>query len=422
MNILLIGGGGREHSLTYAISKSASCTRLYCFPGNPGIAKIAELVDAKIDDYVDIVSICKLKEIDLVVIGPEQPLAEGLSDYLRLNNINVFGPSKYAAQLETSKDFAKSIMLKNNIPTAAYRSFNLSQYDEAHQYLDLHSLPIVLKADGLAAGKGVIIADSHKLAHDALNDIFNGEFGSAGSKVVVEEFLIGEEASIFAVCDGSNYIVLSTAQDHKRIFDGDKGKNTGGMGAYSPAPIVTDEVMVKVKHQIIEPMLKAMLDEGHPFVGCLYCGVMIHNGNPKVVEFNVRFGDPETQVVLPLIEGDFVKLLYSAAIGNLDINAIQISDKKFATCVVLASDGYPDNFQKGFEITGIEQAEELGAIVFHAGTKYENEKLVSSGGRVLGVTCLGSTLKNAVDNTYNAADKINFSNKYCRRDIGKKAL
>ncbi len=422
MNILLIGSGGREHSIALSLSKSESTEKIYCTPGNPGIANLSEIVELNISSHIDVSTFCKLKNIDLVVIGPEQPLAEGLSDYLRTSNINVFGPSQFAAQLETSKDFAKSIMFKYNIPTAFYRTFDLSQYDDAHQYIDLHSLPIVLKADGLAAGKGVIIAESHSEAHEALNIIFNGEFGNAGSKVVIEEFMQGEEASVFAICDGTNYFILPSAQDHKRIFEGDLGKNTGGMGAYSPAPIVDIELMQKVENQIIKPLLNGMMNEGHPYIGCLYCGLMIKDNNPKVVEFNARFGDPETQVVLPLLEGDFAKLLYSASISDLDLYAVRIAQNKYSVCVVLASNGYPDKFEKGFEINGISEAEKDGAIIFQAGTKLNNGKIVTSGGRVLGVTSIGSSLEDAVSKAYNAVEKIEFSNKYYRNDIAHKAL
>jgi phosphoribosylamine--glycine ligase len=316
LNILVIGSGGREDAIVRRLFESESTRKIYALPGNPGMEGKAELIPQIKGGFDAIEQLCKDKNINLVVVGPELPLAAGIGDFLREKGINVFGPDKYPAQLEASKGFAKDFMKKYNIPTAEYQRFTKEQSREAREYLKKQKMPIVIKADGLAAGKGVIIATSLNEANDSLDSIFAGEFKDAGKEVVIEEFMDGEEASILAVCDGSDYVLLASSQDHKRALDGDKGKNTGGMGAYAPAPVVTDEIKEMVEEQIIKPALKGMSDSGHPFVGCLYAGLMIVRGEPKVVEFNVRFGDPETQVVLPIFAGDFAGLLYSAAIGE----------------------------------------------------------------------------------------------------------
>ncbi len=422
MNILLVGSGGREHALALYLSKSKSCDKLYSYPGNPGIWKISEKAGKEIKSHSDYIGFCKENSIDLVVIGPEQPLADGLSDSLRQNGIAVFGPSKLAARLESSKGFAKDFMQKYKIPTASFKTFNKTEQDQATDYLRTANYPIVIKADGLAAGKGVIITNNFDESQNTLNQIFSGIFGEAGNAVVIEEFMEGEEASILAITDGKDYLLLPPSQDHKRIFDGDKGKNTGGMGAYSPAPIVNDNLLKQIENEIIIPAINGMSTEGTPFMGCLYAGLMIKDNKAKVVEFNVRFGDPETQAVLPLIKGDFVALVYSAAIGKLDKNKISILENNHCCCVVLASDGYPDNFEKGFEISGIDDAEKNGAFVFHAGTALRENKLVNSGGRVLGVTALGESLKQAVEKAYHYVELISFKNKYYRKDIGLKGL
>jgi phosphoribosylamine--glycine ligase len=422
MNILVIGSGGREHALTKSISESHSAQAIFASPGNPGILKYSKKAIINLSNHPEVINFCRENFIDLVVIGPEQPLAEGLSDALRALGIPVFGPSRAAAMLETSKNFAKEIMFKYNIPTAGFRTFKSHQVDEAHKFIDDHSLPVVLKADGLAAGKGVIIAFSHKEAHKGLNAIFRGEFGDSGNSVVIEEFMQGEETSIFAICDGTDYMILPASQDHKRIYDGDKGKNTGGMGAYAPALIVNETIMDKIKSKIIEPMLKAMQDNGTPYIGCLYAGLMINNNEPKVVEFNVRFGDPETQAVLNLIEGDFAKLLYSSAAGKIDKTCIEIKENTFSTCVIMASKGYPDDYKKGFEISGIEDAESTGAIIYHAGTSYSSYNLWTAGGRVLGVTGIGNSLKQSINHAYKAVALIDYEGKYFRKDIGSKGL
>jgi phosphoribosylamine--glycine ligase len=422
MNILLIGSGGREHALARAIADSPSVGALYAIPGNPGILKTFQHADVSAQDFTGICKFCKQNAIDLVVVGPEQPLADGLADRLILEGINVFGPISAAAKLESSKDFAKAMMLKYKIPTAGYRTFTALQRDEAHQYIDGHTLPIVLKADGLAAGKGVIIAENHFDAHMALDEMFSGLFGNAGNRVVIEEFLRGEEASIFAISDGKDYFLTPASQDHKRQFDNDEGKNTGGMGAFAPAPIVTESVLRKVEERVIKPLLDGMQSEGTPFIGCLYCGLMIENGEPSVVEFNVRFGDPETQAVLELLEGDFAKLLYSAAIGKIDKNAVKVLENTFSTCVVLASGGYPDDYEKGFEIRGIEEAINSGANVYQAGTKSESGKILTNGGRVLGVTAKGNSLAESINNVYAAVNFISFDKMIYRKDIGSKGL
>ena len=351
MNILLIGSGGREHALAKGLKQSASCDLLCALPGNPGILTLAQKVtDCSLNDPNTIISFCKRNAIELVVIGPEAPLVNGLADILTDKGISVFGPSALAARIESSKSFSKELMISHNIPTARYTTFTGNQAQLAHDYIEQSEIPIVIKADGLAAGKGVIVAESKQEAHDAINDIFSGLFADAGSKIVIEEFLQGEEASVFAICDGENFVMLAPAQDHKRIYDNDVGKNTGGMGAYAPAPIVTDEVLQKVADTIFTPTLKAMKEAGYPFIGCLFCGLMIDNGNPSVIEFNCRFGDPETQAVLTVFEGDLAALLYSAANGSIQAEHMKQRSKGFACNIVLASGGYPDHYETGYKI------------------------------------------------------------------------
>ncbi len=422
MNILLIGGGGREHALARALADSDSCDKLFAAPGNPGIFRHALPADIDANSSADILQFCKLYAIDLVVVGPEDPLANGLADVLRESGINVFGPSQKAALLESSKDFAKVLMDREDIPTANYRTFDFRSAQKAHEYIDNMTEPMVLKADGLAAGKGVVVCENREHAHLTLDSMFEGQFGESGKKIVIEEFLEGEEASILAICDGHDFVTLAPSQDHKRALDGDVGPNTGGMGAYAPAPVCTDDVVESTSRNIIRPIIKAMADNEMPFIGCLYAGLMIKGGEPSVVEFNVRFGDPETQAVLSVFDGDLARLLHSAAIGKLDTSAIRNKANGYACCVVLASEGYPGNYEKGHEISGIEAAEESGAIVYHAGTKLDDSRIVSSGGRVLGVTGLGETLRESIDAAYGAVDMIKFKNKFNRRDIGAKGL
>lgn len=427
MNILLIGSGGREHALAQKCAETPG-TRIYAAPGNPGILTIAHAAHLgeqhlNMNHCADVIEFCQTASIDLVIIGPEAPLAAGLADDLRASNIAVFGPSRAAAQLESSKRFAKDFMLKHGIPTAQYRTFSSHEHAEAREYVASHALPIVIKADGLAAGKGVSIATTHREALAALDGMFDGKFGSAGQHIVVEEFMQGEEASVFAISDGEQFLTLASAQDHKRIGDGDTGENTGGMGAYAPTPIVTPEVLRRTEERIIAPVLQAMKQAGMPFVGCLYVGLMIDaEGNPRVVEFNARFGDPETQVILSVFDGDLVRLLHSAALGNLDRSAVRNVANGVACCIVLAAGGYPGEVRKGDDITGIETAEQTGARIFHAGTMLHNRHLQTNGGRVLGVTSRGETLADAIRASYDAVSKIHFRGKTYRTDIGKKGL
>ena len=422
-NVLLIGSGGREHALAYKISQSKSLNKLYIASGNPGTKKLGENVSLNIEDFDAVVSFCNEKNINLVVIGPEKPLVDGLADILRENNINVFGPNKDAAAIEGYKSFAKNLMKKYNVPTAGYSEFTSSQISDAEEFLRKSNYPVVIKADGLAAGKGVIICNNLDEGLKTINEMFVKKvFGAAGEKIIIEEFLFGEEASIFAITDGDKFVCLPSSQDHKRIGDNDTGKNTGGMGAYSPAPLVTKELQDRIENEIISPTLKAMSKEKKKFNGCLYCGLMINEGIPKVVEFNCRFGDPETQAVLPLLEGDFLELLYSAAIGNLNKDSVHYSGGS-SVCVVAASKGYPEKYEKGFEISGLDNVND-NIIVFHAGTKEENGKILTNGGRVLGITSLikKNDLKSAKEKSYEALDKINYEGIYFRKDISDKAF
>lgn len=420
--ILLIGSGGREHALAKALASSTSCDKLWVVPGNPGIAREAELVSINIADHDAVATFCYKNNVTLVVVGPEQPLAEGLADTLREEGIDVFGPSQKAAQLETSKGFSKDFMQRHGVPTAPYKRFNASEHEAARAYAADHALPVVVKYDGLAAGKGVVVALTREEALEAVDAMYAGAFGDDG--VVIEGFLAGQEASVFAVCDGTDFVTLAPAQDHKRVGDGDTGKNTGGMGAYAPAPVVTPAVLDKVHTQVVRPVLDGMASEGMPFIGCLFCGLMIDDhGDPSVVEFNVRFGDPETQAVMSVLSADVAALFASAARGSLDTSTIASTAVGYACNVVLASAGYPDSFDKGLAITGIDEAEaDPYVTVYHAGTKESNGQLVSNGGRVLGVTAMGDTLEQAVARSYQAVEKISFANKYFRTDIAKRAL
>ncbi len=425
MNILLIGSGGREHALAFGLHASPSTESLYVFPGNPGMREIATIVDSlSLNDSATITAFCHRNAIDLVIVGPEAPLVKGLADDLRKQGISVFGPSAQAARIESSKGFSKDLMKRYGIPTAGYERFTNEQSHEAHAYVDDRALPIVIKADGLAAGKGVIIAETHHEAHEAIDEIFSGLFADAGSSIVIEDFLKGEEASVFAITDGKDAVLLAPAQDHKRAKDGDLGKNTGGMGAYAPAPLVTEVVMQRVQVEIVEPMLKAMREEGYPFEGCLFVGLMIENGNPSVVEFNCRFGDPETQAVLSVFQGDLAKLLQSAAIGALDPSAMESRAKGFACNVVMASGGYPDAYETGYPIIGLEKVSEIHTVrIFHAGTKLlPDGSIITAGGRVLGICGLGDSLLEAIEHAYAAAADIHYPHRYFRTDIGKKGL
>ena len=421
--ILLIGGGGREHALAKALRASGSCAALWCAPGNPGIASVATCVGMDITDHQAVIAWCREHNITLVVVGPEVPLRAGLADDLRAVGIDVFGPSKAAAQIETSKGFAKDLMASNGIPTAPYKRFDAQEREAARAYVAVHDLPIVIKYDGLAAGKGVIVATTREEAFEAIDDMYEGAFGTDG--VVIEGFLYGQEASLFVVCDGASYTILAPAQDHKRIGDGDTGKNTGGMGAYAPAPLVTADVLQWADEHIVRPTVRAMAAEGMPFVGCLFAGLMIHaDGTSSVVEFNCRFGDPETQAVMSVLEADVARLFASAARGTLDTASIISVANGYAVNVVLASIGYPDAFEKGAVIDGIDVAQHrAGVTVYHAGTALGADgRLVTTGGRVLGVTATASTLQLAQRAAYEACADIDFRTKYMRTDIASKGL
>jgi phosphoribosylamine---glycine ligase len=424
MNVLLIGSGGREHALALKIFESKKLEKFFIAPGNPGTKKLGENVDLNIKAHEKVIEFCKENKIDLVVVGPEQPLVDGLADDLINNGIKVFGPSKEPARLEGEKSFSKALMKEAGIPTAAYEVFTKDQYPEAVEYLKKSKMPIVIKADGLAAGKGVIIAEVFEEAKAALEECFvNSSFGSSGDKVVIEEFMTGQEASIFAITDGTDFILLPAAQDHKRIGDGDTGKNTGGMGAYAPTPFVTEKIINETASKIVEPTLRVLKKRGHKYIGCLYCGLMLTDEGPKVVEYNCRFGDPETQVVLPLLEGDFLELLYSAASGAINKSAVKYSGGA-SVVVVVASKGYPDSYKKGKEIFGLDKINDPEIIVYHAGTKESDEKILTNGGRVLGITSVikKNDLKDAKQKVYEILPAINFEGIYFRKDISDKAL
>ncbi len=416
MNILIIGSGGREHAITWSLNKSREVDKIFVSPGNAGTAELAQNVNVDLSNDESIISFINDNLVGLVVIGPEDPLVNGLADVLIAQNIPVFGPQKNGAILEGSKAFAKRFMKKYNIPTAGYEEF--SDYYKASIYLESAQYPLVLKADGLAAGKGVIIVNNQKEAQAALDRIMKDkDFGSAGDKIVVEEFLEGEEASILAFVDANTVVPMVPAQDHKAIFDGDKGPNTGGMGTYSPAPIVDDSVMKLFKEEVLDRFMVGLKAEKIVFRGIIFVGLMIKNGKPKVLEFNVRFGDPETQVVLPRLKTDLYTIMN--AVVNDKLSEIKIEwNEEYAVCVVVASEGYPDAYPKGIELKNLNQDD---AIVFHAGTKLENGKVVNSGGRVLGVTALDKDLKTAIAKAYSAVEKIEFEKKYYRKDIAQKA-
>jgi phosphoribosylamine--glycine ligase len=431
MRILVLGSGAREHVICWKLRQSPVVTHIICAPGNAGIASVAECMNIVPTDVRSVVGTALRERIDLVVIGPEAPLAAGIADALEEERIPVFGPHRSAALLESSKAFAKEFMHRHGIPTARYAVFAPDEQLEARAFLRHLSYPAVIKADGLAAGKGVIIVETEAEALHTMDDIFGRRiFGEAGARIVIEEFMQGEEASVFAITDGTDYDVLAPAQDHKRIFDGDRGKNTGGMGAYAPAPIVTDDVMQQVRSEIIEPTLRGLREENRIYRGVLYCGLMISGGRARVVEFNVRFGDPEAQVVIPLIDGDFAEILLAAATGKLRDH---LPVKKFDACavtVVMASQGYPDTFETGKVIEGLDQFTQQteineGIAVFHAATKFnELDQVLTAGGRVLSVTAVGfgNELSETIANVYRAVSKIGFDGAYYRSDIGQKAL
>jgi phosphoribosylamine--glycine ligase len=420
MKILLIGSGGREHALAWAISASPLCDRLYIAPGNPGTAECGENAVLDIADHQAVLAFCRLQGIDLVVVGPEGPLVAGIADDLTAAGIKVFGPSKAAAQLEGSKGFTKELCAEFAIPTAAFARF--SDAAAAKAYVAQQGAPIVIKADGLAAGKGVVMAQTVAEANEAIEMMFSGGLGSAGAEVVIEEWMIGEEASFFALCDGAHALPLASAQDHKRVGDGDTGPNTGGMGAYSPAPVMTPEMEARVMAEIIRPTLDGMKLRGTPFKGVLYAGLMITASGPKLIEYNVRFGDPECEVLMPRLRSDIVPALLAACDGVLDAVSLRWSDQAALT-VVLAARGYPGAPEKGSIIRGVEKAAALeDVLVFHAGTKQNASDLVADGGRVLNVVGLGKTVSEAQARAYAAVDAIDWPEGFCRRDIGWQAV
>jgi phosphoribosylamine--glycine ligase len=421
MKVLVIGGGGREHALVWKLKQSPRVNKVYCAPGNAGIAEMAECVDIKGDDVDSLLDFVKYNWIDLTVVGPEVPLTEGIVDAFVREERLIFGPDKLGAQLEGSKIFAKDFMRKYGIPTAEYKTF--TSYLHAEEYVRLKGAPIVIKADGLAAGKGVIVAQTVDEAIDALRMIMKDRaFGEAGNKVLVEQCLKGEEASFMILTDGKTVLPLATSQDHKQVFDGDNGPNTGGMGAYSPAPLVTESLRAEIMQSIIDPVMKGLTKERMKFRGVIYVGVMVCDGKPYVLEFNVRFGDPEAQPILARLDSDFFDLLKATAEGRL--KDVEVSWKDDASvCVVLASKGYPGPYDKGEVIKGLGSfKKDKNVVVFHAGTSLKNGEVVTSGGRVLGVTALGKDILTARDNAYNAIEKIYFEGMHYRKDIGNKAI
>ncbi|HPX60798.1 MAG TPA: phosphoribosylamine--glycine ligase [Deltaproteobacteria bacterium] len=421
MKVLVVGGGGREHALAWKIAQSPLVKKVYCAPGNPGTAAIAQNLDIKADDVGKLLEFAWNEQIDLTVVGPEQPLSLGIVDTFRNHDLMIFGPTQDAALIEGSKAFSKDLMHKYNVPTAAYGVF--SDVAEATAFIDKTGAPIVVKADGLAAGKGVIIAQTREEAVAAVTDMLSGNaFGSAGSRVVIEEFLTGEEASFLVITDGKHIIPLASAQDHKNIFDGDQGPNTGGMGAYSPAPVVTPDVHERAMTEVLRRAVDGMAAEGRPYQGILYAGLMVKDGQVKTLEFNARFGDPECQPLLMRMKSDIVPLLMAVAKGDLSGKSIEWHDKA-TVCVVMAAAGYPGDVRKGDTISGLDDAARLQDVyVFHAGTAMKDGQCVTSGGRVLGVTAMGDTVQQAIDNAYGAVEKISWQGVQYRKDIGQKAL
>lgn len=420
MKVLLIGSGGREHALAWKLAASPLLEKLYCAPGNPGIATVAELVDISVDDHKALIAFTKDKKIDLVVVGPEAPLVAGLSDEMRAEGIRVFGPSKAAAQLEGSKGFTKDLCARFDIPTGAYGRFNNAP--KAKAYIRQQGAPIVVKADGLAAGKGVVVAMTLDEALDAVDACFEGAFGSAGAEVVVEEFLDGEEASFFCICDGKTALPLGSAQDHKRVGDGDTGPNTGGMGAYAPAPVMTPEIVERTMRELIEPTMRGMAEIGAPFSGILFLGLMIGKDGPKLIEYNTRFGDPECQVLMMRLDSDLLALINAAVDGKLDEVSLNWKDQPALT-VVMAAEGYPSNVKKGSVIRGLDKLEGMdGVKVFHAGTAEKDGNIIANGGRVLNVTAIADTVAEAQAKAYEAVKRVDWPEGFYRSDIGWRAV
>ncbi|MDX1670712.1 MAG: phosphoribosylamine--glycine ligase [Balneolaceae bacterium] len=422
MNVLLLGSGGREHALAWSLSRSKHLSKLYIAPGNPGTAQEGTNVDLSPSDFEAVVNFIEEHDIGLTVVGPEKPLVEGIVDFLDDKGHKVFGPSKSAAKLEGSKKFANEFMKKNRIPTADFESYTRDRFDEAFARIKQENeYPVVLKADGLAGGKGVFVCETEEDVKHRFEQLKEGNrFGGAADTVVVEEFLEGEEASVFVISDGETAKVLHNAQDHKRIGEGDTGLNTGGMGAYSPAPIINPEMLARVEKEIVLPTITAMQLDGNPYKGILYCGLMITEEGPKVVEYNCRFGDPECQAILPSIKNDMLKLMLASSEGTLNQHIVELDDQ-YRCCVVIASEGYPKEYETGKEISGIDQVSS-DAYVFHAGTALADGRLVTDGGRVLNVVDSGDTLQDAIRHTYEEVKKISFENAYYRSDIGVKGL
>jgi phosphoribosylamine---glycine ligase len=420
MNILLLGSGGREHALAWKIAASPLLTKLWCAPGNAGIANEAECVALDVADHAAVIEFCRRNAVDFVVVGPDAPIAAGMIDDLNAAGFKAFGPTKAAGQLESSKNFTKALCRANNIPTAAYEHF--TDAEAAKAYIRRQGAPIVVKADGLAAGKGVVVATTEAEALAAVDMMFGGGFGGAGAEVVVEEFMEGEEASFFALCDGEHALPLATAQDHKRAFDGDNGPNTGGMGAYSPAPVMTDAMNARVMNEMIIPTLRAMKAMGTPYKGVLFAGIMITKDGPKLVEYNARFGDPETQVLMLRMMSDVLPALIACADGQLKNFSLRWFDD-VALTVIMATKGYPGDYGKGSVITGLDEAAKIdGVEIFHAGTAAKDGKLIANGGRVLNVCASGKTVSEARQRAYQAVDLIKWPEGFCRRDIGWRAV
>ena len=422
MRILVIGSGGREHALVWKIAQSKLCDKIFCAPGNAGIAQIAECINIQVEDIAGLLEFAEKEKIDLTVVGPEIPLSLGIVDEFSRYGFKIFGPNRAAARLEASKIFSKELMAKYKVPTPAFKIFD--NLPEAQKYIDKIGAPCVVKADGLAAGKGVVVAKTISEAKQAATAMMQERvFGTSGNKIIVEECLEGEEASIIIITDSKEVVALAASQDHKRVFDNDSGPNTGGMGAYSPAPIVTPELFKEIMDRVIYPTISGLAKEGIDYRGVLYAGMMLTKDGPKTLEFNARFGDPETQAILPRLKSDLLEIMLAAAERQLNRIGPLEWDTRSCVCVVCAAGGYPGNYEKGKEISGLDKAAEMpDIVVFHAGTKLLNNKIISNGGRVLGVTGLGNTIRDAIDKTYAAVKEVSFQGMHYRSDIGRKAL